>query len=201
NNRGVPVPEKLEASDYRELQVGNLRFELQKIHSHERGDLLVFLDKSIQENAAEGIDSSIFMLVDTVFPGWAPFPSAIMSNVGGYYEAMDDILAYDFDVLVAGHLSRLGTKADVQLNNDFFADVLEGARSGLATVSPDDIGAGTGIFDPTNPNAGNTWLFFSELLERQGDVCVAYVLDAASRGRDWLAEMAAVDLMLRSHVR
>ena len=34
--------------------------------------------------------------------------------------------AYDFDVLVAGHLTRLGTKADVQLNYDFYADVLEG---------------------------------------------------------------------------
>lgn len=50
----MPIPEKQEASDYRELQVGNLRFELQKIHAHERGDLFVFLDKTIPENAAEG---------------------------------------------------------------------------------------------------------------------------------------------------
>lgn len=36
--------------------MGNLRFELQKIHSHERGDLFVFLDKAVPENAAEGTD-------------------------------------------------------------------------------------------------------------------------------------------------
>ncbi|CAN0345840.1 unnamed protein product, partial [Scytosiphon promiscuus] len=34
------------------------------------------------------------------------------------------LTAYDFDVLVAGHFTRLGTKADVELNKDFFADVL-----------------------------------------------------------------------------
>lgn len=44
-------------------------------------------------------------------------------------------------------------------------------------------------------------LFFSELLEAHADVCVAYVLDAASRGRDWLTELGGVDLMLRSQVR
>lgn len=59
NNRGVPIPEKLEAADYREVQVGNLRFELQKIHAHERGDLSVFLDKTIPENAAEGSGGKI----------------------------------------------------------------------------------------------------------------------------------------------
>lgn len=44
-------------------------------------------------------------------------------------------------------------------------------------------------------------LFNSELLERNADVCVAYVLDAASRGRDWVVEMGGVELMLRSQVR
>eukprot|EP00903_Cladosiphon_okamuranus_P012976 g12110.t1 len=199
NNRGVPIPEKLEAADYREIQVGNLRFEVQKIHANERGDLSVFLDKTIPQNAAEGIDSSIFMVIDSIFPGWIPFAGvAVANDIGGYYAAMDEILAYDFDVLVAGHLSRLGTKADVQLNKDFFEDVLQGVRSGLATVSTDDIAAGTGVFDPTNPNTGNTWLFFNELLDRQAEVCMAYVLDVAARGRDWLAELAGVEPMLKS---
>lgn len=44
----------MEESEYMELPVGALRFELQKIHAHERGDLFVFLDKNLPENAAEG---------------------------------------------------------------------------------------------------------------------------------------------------
>ncbi|CAM9856828.1 unnamed protein product, partial [Ectocarpus fasciculatus] len=70
NNRGVPIPERLDEADYRELQVGGLRFEVQKLHAHERGDLVVFLDKNLPENAAEGIDTSVFFVVDAIFPGW-----------------------------------------------------------------------------------------------------------------------------------
>lgn len=39
--------------------MGSLHFELQKIHAHQRGDLFVFLDKAISENAAEGSDGNI----------------------------------------------------------------------------------------------------------------------------------------------
>ncbi|CAN0558797.1 unnamed protein product, partial [Ectocarpus sp. 12 AP-2014] len=145
--------------DYRELQVGGLRFEVQKLHAHERGDLVVFLDKNLPENAAEG---------------------------------------YDMDVLVGGHLSRMGTKADVQLNKDFYDDVLEGARTGVTTVSVADVISGTGVFDPSNPNAGNLWLINNELIDRHVDVCETYVLDSVSRGRDWLAEMGGLDVTLRS---
>ncbi|CAM9270290.1 unnamed protein product, partial [Ectocarpus sp. 6 AP-2014] len=199
NNRGVPIPEKLEAAEYRELSVGGLRFELQKIHAHQPGDLFIFLDKSVPENAAAGIDTSVFMVVDTVFPGWIPlFPTNLNPDVASYYEAMDVILGYDFDVLMAGHLTRMGTKADVQLNRDLFADILEGATAGFAAVSQADVGAGTAVSDPTNPNAGNVWLLFTELIARQTDMCAAYVLDSASRGRDWLAEVAGVDLTLRT---
>lgn len=60
----------------------------------------------------------------------------------------------DFDVLVGGHLSRLGTKEDVQIKVDFFADVLAGVELALATVSVSDVVIGTGVID--GPNAGNT---------------------------------------------
>ncbi|CAN0467196.1 unnamed protein product, partial [Scytosiphon promiscuus] len=63
----------------------------------------------------------------------------------------------DFDVLVSGHLSRLGTKEDVQIKVDFSTDILAGAQLGLASVSAADVAAGTGFRDPTNPNAGNSW--------------------------------------------
>lgn len=65
--------------------------------------------------------------------------------------------AYDFDLLVAGHLTRLGTKEDVQAEVDYMADILAGAEFALSTVSVADIGMGTGVGDPTNPNFGNTW--------------------------------------------
>lgn len=65
--------------------------------------------------------------------------------------------AYDFDVLVAGHLTRLGTKNDVQDYIDFFADVLAGVEAGFAATPFGDVFVGSGVTDPTNPNAGNIW--------------------------------------------
>lgn len=42
---------------------------------------------------------------------------------------------------------------------------------------------------------------FNEFFERVVDVCEAYVLDAPARGRDWLVELAGMELTLRSQVR
>ena len=44
-------------------------------------------------------------------------------------------------------------------------------------------------------------LLFNEYFERVVDVCYDYVLDSSAVGRDWLDELAAVDVTLRSHVR
>lgn len=63
----------------------------------------------------------------------------------------------DFDVLVGGHLSRLGNKTDVQRAVDFFADVVAGAEESVAVVTIPGTIVGTGIADPANPNFGNTW--------------------------------------------
>lgn len=52
NNRGVPVPEKWD-EDY--LDVGDLRFELNRVDGHEVGDWLIFLDKNERRNARQGI--------------------------------------------------------------------------------------------------------------------------------------------------
>ncbi len=64
---------------------------------------------------------------------------------------------YDFDVLVGGHITRLGTKQDVQILLDYADDILKGAELGIASVSAPDVFAGTGIADPANPNVGN-WM-------------------------------------------
>lgn len=54
NNRGVPIPEKLEEVDYAHLAVGGLVFALDKINAHQDGDLVIYLDKNAPENSAQG---------------------------------------------------------------------------------------------------------------------------------------------------
>lgn len=67
------------------------------------------------------------------------------------------MIEYDFDVLVTGHLTRLGTKEDVQVEIDFYAHVLEGALAAAETTPLADVIAGTGVFEPGNANEGNIW--------------------------------------------
>lgn len=52
NNRGVPIPEWYEEDM---LDVGGLRFFLDKAHMHQAGDYMIHLDKSDPSNANEGI--------------------------------------------------------------------------------------------------------------------------------------------------
>lgn len=58
---------------------------------------------------------------------------------------------------MGGHLSRVGTKEDVQTTIDYMDHILEGCEYGVATVGIGDIIMGTGTGDPANPNAGNNW--------------------------------------------
>jgi len=41
----------------------------------------------------------------------------------------------------------------------------------------------------------------NERLDRVVDVCVEYVLNVEDRGRDWIAELVALEITLRSQVR
>jgi hypothetical protein len=55
------------------------------------------------------------MLVDVIYPGWMPYKNlGIAEDVPGYIQAHHEALGYDFDVLVAGHVDRLGTRQDVE---------------------------------------------------------------------------------------
>lgn len=58
----------------------------------------------------------VALLIDVVFPGWAPFAELAVSDfISGWTAAHDVLLTFDFDVFVPGHLGRLGTKQDVLL--------------------------------------------------------------------------------------
>jgi len=57
------------------------------------------------------------MLADIIFPRWVPIPYlAIPKDTAGFIKAHDIALNnYDFDTLVGGHLTRLGTRKNLFL--------------------------------------------------------------------------------------
>ena len=111
------------------------------------------------------------MLVDIVFPGWIPFPYlAIAKDVAGFIRAHDIALNnYDFDKIVAGHLTRLGTRNDVVVQKEFVTDLQNAATIANQEVLFSKVAQQVGHFD-------NPWLIFSKYIDAVNENCTQAML-------------------------
>ncbi len=140
----------------------------------------------------------ILMNIDTVFPGWVPFSSlAMASDMRGFLRGHDVILDYDFEVFVPGHLTRLGTREDVEVQREFFSDLVDTAMKHLDDVSPARNAQDSPVtFMSAAELAGgwsNPWLIFDAYLNGVTDLVVDEVLPR------WQGRLGAVDVFIRSH--
>jgi glyoxylase-like metal-dependent hydrolase (beta-lactamase superfamily II) len=82
-------------------------------------------------------DHDAMMLVDIVNSGWVPiFNLNLSEDVPGYIDAPGQALAYPWKHYVGGHLGRLGTRADVELHQQYIADIVESSKDALSKVDP-----------------------------------------------------------------
>jgi glyoxylase-like metal-dependent hydrolase (beta-lactamase superfamily II) len=127
-------------------------------------------------------DHATLMLVDVVFPGWAPFKHLAESqDIPGWIAAHDTALDYRWTTLVGGHLGRLGTRADVHLQQNYVTDLENSARTTLSTLDP------TPYFAKYGPT-GNAWAIFKTYLDAAAQQAAAPVVDA------YLGRLAATDV-------
>jgi glyoxylase-like metal-dependent hydrolase (beta-lactamase superfamily II) len=100
----------------------------------------------------------VLMLVDVVFPGWVPFAYLAESqNIPGWLEAPAQALTYPFDTYVGGHLTRLGTRSDVLIQQQYVAELKSQAANAIATFNPATVYQ---TVDPANP-----WAVFRAYLD------------------------------------
>lgn len=100
----------------------------------------------------------VLMLVDVVFPGWVPFAYLAESqNIPGWLEAPAQALSYPFDTYVGGHLTRLGTRDDVIIQQEYVAEHKAQAANAIATFDPASVYQSV---DPANP-----WAVFRAYLD------------------------------------
>jgi glyoxylase-like metal-dependent hydrolase (beta-lactamase superfamily II) len=100
----------------------------------------------------------VLMLVDVVFPGWVPFAYLAESqNIPGWLEAPAQVLTYQFDTYVGGHLTRLGTRNDVLIQQEYIAELKAQAANAIASFNPATVYQ---TVDPTNP-----WAVFRGYLD------------------------------------
>jgi hypothetical protein len=100
----------------------------------------------------------VLMLVDIVFPGWVPFAYLAESqDILGWIAAPGQALAYPFETLVGGHLTRLGTRDDATIQQEYVAELRTAAANAIATFNIDTVYA---TVDPANP-----WAIFQGYLD------------------------------------
>lgn len=171
-----PVPTFTFTGNYT-LTVSGVSIELVTAPSaHTPGDLFIYVPSE-----------RVAMIVDVVFPGWTPFRSvAIGENPSKLIDVHDELLRFDADTFVCGHLTRLGSRADVEISKEFYVDLFAAAGDALATVDAAAIA-------PEALAAGHLWLYTSQLGRTWADTCYQ------SLKPKWTELVAGFDVYGRSH--
>ena len=167
---GRPVP-TVTFSDRYTLRLGNKRIELSyKGVNHSPGNTFIYLP-----------GQKILMLVDVITPGWVPpLRLSAAEDIAGYIHAFDQVLAYDFDRFVGGHVGRIGTRHDVEEVRAYIHDVIANAGSAIKAVSPRDIAKQVGM--------QNRFLFLKTWFSAIASNC------AAATEAKWTGRLGAADV-------
>jgi glyoxylase-like metal-dependent hydrolase (beta-lactamase superfamily II) len=175
NDKRRPQPSISFASGY-DLKVGTLRAKLTVANSgHDDGSLYIFLP-----------DKRILMTVDIVYPGWVPFTNLGMSHdVGLFVKSHDDLLAYNFDIFVGGHLGRAGTRKDVEVAREYVHDLIAATEQARASVDFMAIARQTGT--------ENKWLMAKAYMDAVADTCAKTMI------AKWSARLGATDVSTPGH--
>src|SRR5580693_4012176 len=142
-----PLPD-VTFADRLTVQAGEDRVEL-AYHgpNHSPGNIFTYLPAQ-----------RVLMLVDVVFPGWVPFAYLAESqNIPGWLEAPAQALGYPFHTFIGGHLTRLGTRDDVTIQQDYVAELKAAAADAIDTFNVETVYASV---DDANP-----WAIFRGYLD------------------------------------
>jgi glyoxylase-like metal-dependent hydrolase (beta-lactamase superfamily II) len=172
-----PIPTETFAQNYT-LQAGNQTLELNYHgNNHEEGNIFIYAPAQ-----------RTLMLVDVIFPGWVPFVYlALAEDVFGYVQAPDIILNnYDFDTFVGGHLTRLGTREDIQIQREFITDLINASSRANQNVTFAEIIQSVG---PTN----NVWVLFNTYLNTIVEQCVNEMLPK------WQDRLGGAEAFMSTH--
>jgi glyoxylase-like metal-dependent hydrolase (beta-lactamase superfamily II) len=177
-----PVPTKSFKHDY-VVKSGNQTVELSyKGENHCRGNLFIYAPAA-----------QVLMLVDVVFPGWAPFAQlAVSSNIPGWINAHDQILN-DYPQMrhyIGGHLGRSGNRQDVLIQREYMHDLYSACKDAIGLTATDDpvLGAAHIQSTVTATNPGNYWAVFKVYLDLVAERC------ANVTSEKWLGKLGAVDV-------
>lgn len=159
-----PLPTAVFTTEY-QLTVGNKTLQLSYPgEGHSSGNIFIYAQKQ-----------KILMLVDVVFPGWVPFANLGMADeVTGIRRILDRTLDYDFDTLIGGHVTRLGTRQDVVLLTDYIDDLDHNAAQARSEITFASIAEDNGGYS-------HMWhlynLYYKKIAQRCAELTIPKYLD------------------------
>jgi glyoxylase-like metal-dependent hydrolase (beta-lactamase superfamily II) len=160
------------------LKLGTKIIKLYTVQtSHTHSDVVVYLPQE-----------KILNSVDFVWAGWVPFDGlGEAEDVFGYLNAHTQLLKYDWDVMVSGHVGRLATKKDVETNIEYVTDIKFAVMKALQSTDYMAAAKKTGF--------ANTFL----TVETYFDM----VAQTASKEveQKWLGQLGGVDVWTYSNCR
>ncbi len=171
----VPLPEVTFTNRYI-LQVADQTLILEyRGVNHEPGNIFIYAP-----------NQKTLMLVDVIFPGWVPFAElAIAEDIIGYYDAHDQVLEYDFDTFIGGHMNRTGTREDVETQLAYIQDIQQNAIKALQEV---DFMAVAGEVNSDRP-----WPLFRAYLDTVAQNCADATIP------NWIDTLGDVEVWAHSH--
>lgn len=184
-----PFPDVIFSTHHR-LHVCNQTLDLSyKGPNHQPGNTFIYAPLQ-----------KIVMLVDVVFPGWVPFDAlADAQNIPGFIKAHDQILEYDFDHYIGGHLNRAGTRQDVVSQRayvrDLYNNCAEAIRlSGAPPNASNPLSIQTSLAAVQAANPGNSWAIFEVYIH---DVLASWCANRTNVV--WLGKLAGADVYGQSN--
>jgi glyoxylase-like metal-dependent hydrolase (beta-lactamase superfamily II) len=179
NDARRPIPTET-FKDHHTLTLGTATIEMKhgNWHSNE-GDLYIYLPAK-----------KLLMAIDAFPPGSAQFMDLdLTANFRDYLAMFDKVLAYDFDVLVGGHLGFPGNQNDVRVAKDYTMDVYKTVKR--IHDSTDQAKVVTEA--AARYGWDNKMALFRSLLDPMIDECAKEIISR------WSDRLASVDVYARSH--
>lgn len=174
---GILPPTNTFQDQYR-FSLGGEKVELKTAAFHsEDADAFIYLPKQ-----------KFIMAVDTITPGEAPFMNfGATADIGKYLTFFDDVLAYDFDIILSGHVSILGNRNDVIEAKEYAFDVRDAVQKRMSSFL-ERFEKYFEAFEYANDN-----LAYRAAIESVRGECSAEIIDK------WKDRLSVVDVWADSH--
>ncbi|MFK0158494.1 MBL fold metallo-hydrolase [Streptomyces sp. NPDC090493] len=144
-----PLPTETFSGRHREMDIDGIRFVLDYTGDwHEAGNLFIHVP-----------ELKLMGAMDSFSPKSAPFFRLYYSaHVPAYFQAMDQLLEYDFETIVTGHMGLPGTPEDVATNREYIHDLRSAASEALSTVDLGDAARAAGVPENNRQAQLKVWM-------------------------------------------